>query len=248
MNDELDRKRQRVAATSGGGETPSSMESDSARRGPEHGIREGAGGDQPPSRDTRPDRATRFIETTLGILSYSELAPLLAERVLRVEARIYGRDFDDRTLDENLLSELHKLICGDLVPEWAGKWRAIEVRVGNLEPPAPHKIPILMREYGADLLARWPDASSGLSHLTLECLAFAEGRFLTIHPFTDFNGRTTRLFLLEILRRLDLPRVVLAPESEADRQIYFQALEAADRANWQPLTSIWETRLINANP
>ena len=172
----------------------------------------------------------------------------MAERVLRVEARIYGRDFEDHNLDERLLSELHGLICADLVPEWAGRWRSIEVRVGNLEPPLPHKIPILMRDYGADLSARWPAASASLSHLTLECLAFAEGCFLTIHPFTDFNGRTIRLFLLEILRRLDLPRVVLAPESDADRQSYFQALESADRADWQPLTTIWETRLINANP
>lgn len=248
MSDELDRERQRVAATPGGGEIPAPMEGDSSRCGTEHGIREGAGGDQPPPRDTRPDRATRFIETALGTLSYSELAPILAERVLRVEARIYGGDFEGRNLDEHLLSELHGLMCADLVPDWAGKWRAIEVRVGNLEPPLPHKIPVLMRDYGADLSARWPDASAGLSHLTLECLAFAEGRFLTIHPFTDFNGRTIRLFLLEILRRLDLPRVVLAPESEAERQSYFQALEAGDRADWQPLTSIWETRLINANP
>jgi len=248
MTNELDRERQCVAATPGGGEIPAAMEGDSSRRGPEHGVREGAGGDQSPPRDTRPDRATRFIETALGTLAYSEVAPILAERVLRAEARIYGRDFEGRELDERLLSELHELICADLVPDWAGKWRAIEVRVGNLEPPVPHKIPVLMREYGADLSARWPDASAGLSQLTLECLAFAEGRFLTIHPFTDFNGRTIRLFLLEILRRLDLPRVVLAPESEVDRQSYFQALEAADRADWQPLAAIWETRLINATP
>jgi len=85
MNDELDRQRQCVAATPGGGETPAPMEGHPSRRGPEHGVREGAGGDLPPPRDTRPDRATRFIETALGTLAYSELAPILAERVLRVE-------------------------------------------------------------------------------------------------------------------------------------------------------------------
>jgi len=36
------------------------------------------------------------------------------------------------------------------------------------------------------------------------------------HSFQDFNGRTIRLFLLELLRRLDSPRVVLAVESSAD--------------------------------
>lgn len=103
-----------------------------------------------------------------------------------------------------------------------------------------------MRNYGADLLARWPAASAVVGDLTLELLAFAEGRFLTIHPFQDFNGRTIRLFLLELLRRLDLPRVVLAPESESGRQVYFQALEAADRSDWQPLVAIWQSRFTTA--
>ena len=35
-----------------------------------------------------------------------------------------------RPLDESLLTEFHARICGDLTPEWAGKWRAVEVTVG----------------------------------------------------------------------------------------------------------------------
>ena len=37
---------------------------------------------------TRPPHATRFVETTQGILSYAQLAPLLAERVLNVQEDI----------------------------------------------------------------------------------------------------------------------------------------------------------------
>ena len=37
---------------------------------------------------TQPPHAIRFIETTQGVLSYSRLAPLLAERVLKV-ARLF---------------------------------------------------------------------------------------------------------------------------------------------------------------
>ncbi len=74
----------------------------------------------------------------------------------------------------------------------------------------------------------------------------AEGRFLTIHPFRDFNGRTIRLFLSELLRRLDLPEVDLAPESDEDRQRYFSALEAADERDWQPLMAVWNARLTTS--
>lgn len=83
------------------------MGGDSSGRRPEHGIRERTGGVEPTSRDTRPDRATRFIETSHGILSYSEIAPLLAERVLLVETSIYCGKFENRTLDELLAAEFY---------------------------------------------------------------------------------------------------------------------------------------------
>ena len=60
--------------------------------------------------------------------------------------------------------------------------------------------------------ARWEDAAATPGPRTLEFLAFAEGRFLTIHPFRDFNGRTIRLVLRELLRRLDFLRIHLEPE------------------------------------
>jgi hypothetical protein len=46
---------------------------------------------------TPPGGATRYVQTTRGLLSYSQLAPLLAERVLRVErgiaAGVFGTQF-----------------------------------------------------------------------------------------------------------------------------------------------------------
>lgn len=245
MSDDLDREHPPMAPAPDDGKTPPPLAGHSSGCGPEHGLRAGASGTAPPARNTRPDRPTRFLETTRGILAYSEIAPLLAERVLRVEAALYQTEFDSWPLDERLAAEFHRRICQDLVPDWAGRWRTIGVSVGNLSPPPPHQVPLLMRDYGADLQARWMAAVATTGDVTLELLAFAEGRFLSMHPFQDFNGRTIRLFLLELLRRLDLPRVTLAPEAETDRQTYFQALEAADRANWQPLMQIWQNRFTH---
>jgi len=160
-----------------------------------------------------------------------------------VEASLLAGEYAERPLDEWLVLDLHRRICGDLVPAWAGKWREIEVSVGRLRPAAPHLLPVLMRDYALDLQARWEGASREPSELTLELLAFAEGRFLTVHPFPDFNGRTIRLWLIEILRRLDLPVTTLAAEGDAERAIYFRALEAADELRWEPLMDVWRTRL-----
>jgi len=131
MPDDLDRNHQPVASASGRGETPPPVAGDSIGRSPEHGLRAGAGGDSPPARDTRPDRATRFIETSRGILAYSELTPLLGERVLRLETAIYRVEFASCPLDERLPAEFHRRICDDLVPNWASRWRTIEIRVGH---------------------------------------------------------------------------------------------------------------------
>lgn len=244
---DLDPKHQPLAPPSGGDQTASPLGSHPGGCGTEHGLRgrASAGGDD--SRNTRPDHATRWIETTRGILSYEQIAPLLAERVALAEAALYNDTFAASQLDEHLVLDLHARLGGDLVPDWAGRWRDIEVSVGKLRPPPPHEVPQAMKNYAADLDVRWHDAAATLSELTLEYLAFAEGRFLTIHPFRDFNGRTIRLFLLELLRRLDLPRVVLAPESDAARATYFAALEAADHLDWRPLMDIWRTRFQHAD-
>jgi CRISPR-associated endonuclease/helicase Cas3 len=79
--------------------------------------------------------------------------------------------------------------------------------------------------------------------LLLETLAFAEGRLRFIHPFSDFNGRATRLLLAEILRRQELPPVKLAPTNDTARRNYISALEPADRLDWMPLTKLWQERL-----
>ena len=72
------------------------------------------------------------------------------------------------------------------------------------------------------------------------------GREAFIHPFTDFDGRTIRPFLRELLRRLDFPRVILEPDTDAGRAACFTALEAADRRDFQPLVDLWRDRLAHA--
>ena len=240
---ELDRKSQPLATASTGSEAAPLLGGDPAGCGAEHGLRGRAGVSGADSRDTRPDHATRNIETTRGVLSYAELAPLLADRVAVVEAAIVAGEFAASPVDDHFILHLHRRICGDLVPEWAGKWRDIEVQVGNLRPAPWHQLPVLMRDYTLDLQARWAAASSSLSSLTLELLAFAEGRFLTIHPFRDFNGRTIRLLLTEIVRRLELPKLTLTAEGDEARRAYFLALEAADQMDWTPLVHLWQQRI-----
>ena len=189
--------------------------------------------------------STRYIETTRGVLSYSELAPLLAERVLDLEQRIAAAEFDSCSLDERFILTLHSGIAADLLPDMAGRWRLTEVRIRDHHPPAAHKLPSLMKDYSEDLIARLSRLSAEFNEFFLETLAFAEGKLLSIHPFLDFNGRVTRLFLRELLRRLELPPVDLVPLGTSSEPDYFDALQAADRLDWGPLSEFWRFRFLN---
>lgn len=200
---------------------------------------------------TPPGGAIRFIQTTRGLLSCLQLAPLLAERVLRVETVIASGGYAAQELGGDLILGLHSAIAGDLVPEWAGRWRDAEVRVGEHHPPPPYRVPLLTRDYSEDLRIRLENASGKMDDLLLELLAFAEGRLLSIHPFNDFNGRGARLFLRELIRRLNLPPVDLVPADDAGRPSYFAALHAGDGNDWRPLMKTWEQRFERfdeANP
>lgn len=224
-----------------GGKGPAALATHPAQRGAEHGLRGRAGEPGDSGSAARPPaHATRYLETTSGRLSYAELAPLLAARVLEVEQDIEHGRFDDRVLDDGLILDLQRRLCDELVPAFLG-WRRIDVMVGSHTAPEHFRVPMLMREYSRDLAARLEHAAAA-DALQLEALAFAEGRLLSIHPFADFNGRITRLFLRLMLRQLDLPGLDLLP-SPAATDAYLAALAAGDRCDWRPLMAIWVQRL-----
>lgn len=98
----------------------------------------------------------------------------------------------------------------------------------------------------ADLETRLASPIAGQSDQTARDLAFAEGRFLYIDPFEDFNGRVTRLFLFELLHRMDLPIMDTATRTPEEKDRYLEALGAYDRNDPRPLVAIWKRRIAMA--
>lgn len=241
---ELDRSHQALAQPVTGGTTATGAGESAAQGSAKHGLRGRTGGSGDAGSRTQPPRAaTRYVDTTLGILSYTELAPHLALRVEQTQYAIRQGEFDGRPLDERLFLDLHQRVCGELTPVFAGRWRTQEVVVGHHHPPLPQLITLAMREYVLDLHARINALPNETNDLLLELLAFTEGRLLSIHPFTDFNGRTARVFIDWLTRHLELPDVDPTPDEGAATEQYLAALRAADQHNWQPLMAIWRERL-----
>ncbi len=235
-----------VAEPTRGGAPEAASGGDPIPRGQFNGHGRGASGRGLDSPTTRaPFAATRCIETRYGILTYQELAPLLAEEVGKIEFEISKRKFAAFSI-ENLLLELHRRLCADLLPNMAGRWRTCDVRVGDHVPPTYWRVRVLMREFAADVEARICAPQEVGQKRALQDLAFAEGRFLHIHPFEDFNGRVARLFLFELLLRMNLPVVETATCSPEEKSGYLKALRAYDRNEPRLLQAIWERRFQKA--
>ncbi len=240
---ELDRGDTALAEAPAAGAAPDSPCPPAAQGGAEHGVRGGTGGSAGAGTGTRPTHAaTRYLTTTLGVLSYAELAPHLGKRVEAVQKAIEDGEFDGRALTEGLFLDLHRRICGELTPDFAGRWRSKDVVVSDHEPPPHYQVAQHMREYARDLQARLQSLPPEPDERWLEALAFAEGRLLSIHPFADFNGRVTRVFIDLLTRRLRLPDVDPTPDPGEPTQRYLRALRAADKNNWRPLMDIWRER------
>lgn len=136
----------------------------------------------------------------------------------------------DITIDDIL--HLHKLTTAGLLPdEKSGNWRTGPVYIVSYKngkqtvkytAPAADKVALSLSE----LLAWLNGPAKELSPVIVAALLHLE--FVSIHPFADGNGRTTRLLTLLYLglRNYDF-KGVLVPDNYyiADRPAYYVAIE-----------------------
>lgn len=132
------------------------------------------------------------------------------------------------------LFELHRILAGEVMDQGeAGRYRTINVRVGNYVPPIADDVSRLMFE----LLDWWNRHAGELSPVLSS--AILHYRFEAVHPFADGNGRTGRaLALWELYRRgFDTHHIFSVDEYYwEDRPRYYSAL-AAVRESGEDLTA-----------
>jgi len=140
-----------------------------------------------------------------------------------------------RVKEEHILN-LHKDITKETLenPEWEGKYRKIQVYVGNritgeiiFMPPSPEEVPSLMKNFikwlnSEEALKLHPVLVAGISHYEL----------VRIHPFVDGNGRTARVIatLILYIREFDIKRFfALDDYYDSDRRAYYSALKSVNQ-------------------
>lgn len=128
------------------------------------------------------------------------------------------------------IRQIHSLVCkGD---RRAGAYRTVNVMAAgtNYRYPDAVKVPDLMAEFG-DWLSQ---ADTHPLH-PVEIAAEIHARCVTIHPFTDGNGRVARLLMNLHLLRTGYP---LAVVKAAERAAYIEAVVAWQSGNSAPLLAM----------
>ncbi|MEX0996546.1 MAG: Fic family protein [Flavobacteriaceae bacterium] len=121
---------------------------------------------------------------------------------------------------ESKLLSIHGLILRGILPEDAGVYRSVQVMIQGSRhmPPQPYLVSKQMEDFFI-----WYETNKNVLHPVLLAAEMHE-RLVTIHPFIDGNGRTSRLVMnLELLRH---GYVIANIKGDYDsRMRYYEALE-----------------------
>lgn len=128
------------------------------------------------------------------------------------------------------IRQTHSLICkGD---RQAGTYRTGNVMAAgpNYRYPDALQLPDLMADFG-DWLTQ-PSLNQDAPSHPVEIATEIHARLVTLHPFTDGNGRTAHLLMNLHLLRTDYPIAIIPA---ADRAAYIEAVVAWQTGNPHPL-------------
>lgn len=195
------------------------------------------------AKSTKPKGATSFKETAFGILPRSKVIPLEAEGIKKALQYIIRLSEKKAKITPNLIQDIHKEAFGFIFPDWAGKFRTVDVTVGEHEPPHYSQITVLVKNLCDDLEERLkhipsPEHEEQFLAEVISLLAWFQHHFVWIHPFKDYNGRIARLLTNLLVLNFGLPALEIKAETGQDRQRYIKSMKAADNYDHSKLESL----------
>nr|WP_294861743.1 Fic family protein [uncultured Fluviicola sp.] len=144
------------------------------------------------------------------------------EAINHGEAIHYVKDLVSKNsiLTKRELLGLHNLILRGINQEEAGRYRRIQVMIQGSShlPPAPYLVEKQMEDYFI-----WYERNRSLLHPVVLAAEMHE-RLVTIHPFIDGNGRTSRLIMNMILLQHGFVIANIKGDNTS-RYAYYEALD-----------------------
>ena len=141
------------------------------------------------------------------------------------EAEAHQRVFFDmlsyrKDLSLQVVLYWHKKLFEETKPDIAGQIRrhGVSITGSKFTPPSPVELNPLLRQF-----FRWYNRSKASMH-PVELAALVHLKFVTVHPFSDGNGRISRLMMNFILNKHGYPMLNIEYKG---RRSYYSALERA---------------------
>ncbi|KOC63330.1 Adenosine monophosphate-protein transferase FICD like protein [Habropoda laboriosa] len=122
--------------------------------------------------------------------------------------------------------EIHMRVLGHVDPVQGGQFRRTQVYVGGHVPPGPGDIHYLMEEF-----TLWLNSERAIRMHPVRYAALAHYKLVHIHPFSDGNGRTSRLLMNMILMQAGYPPVIIHKQH---RHTYYENLRIANTGDIRP--------------
>ena len=154
-----------------------------------------------------------------------------AKGIVKAELYILGLD-TEVDISTTLILDIHKIAFGELY-DWAGKWRNVNVTVGQLIPPEPAHIIHLMYQFIDNLT--YKISISKTKDEIVETLIYTHYEFIRIHPFNNGNGRTGRLLMNLVALKSGYKPIELYKRKGESRKVYIQSMQQADKGNFELL-------------
>ena len=186
---------------------------------------------------TRRETAEVIERGISAVISGKPLKDLLEARN-HAEALDFIKDLAKKRKGQQFITEedicaTHKIILSGINDDWAGTYRqtAVFIKGSNAEFPPPKKVPILMKDF-----INWLKGQQ--ENHPVRIAADAHFKFVSIHPFIDGNGRTTRLLMNLILIMNGYPMAIIQNEERSDYLATFDVARIEN--NIQPLYDLVE--------
>ena len=194
-------------------------------------------------KSTKPKSSTSYRDTSFGILPREKIVILERKGIKKAQEYIIKVNNQKAEITPKLILDIHKEGFGFIFPKWAGKFRTIDVTVGEYEPPHYSRIQELVKILCDDLIERLKHLPSSQNEEVflgeiISLLAWFQHQVVWIHPFQDYNGRIARLLTNLLLLNLGFPILTIRADTGQDRNRYVEAMKAADQHNFSKLEDI----------
>lgn len=173
-------------------------------------------------------------DNLLGLTDKSLINEYEVKGIAKAELYVFGLD-TEIDISTTLVLSIHKKAFEELY-DWAGKWRNVNVTVGQLIPPEPAQIIHLMYQFIDNL--NFKMSVSKTQDEIVETLIYAHYEFVKIHPFNNGNGRTGRLLMNLITMKFGYKPLELYKREGESRKMYIKAMQEADKGNFDLLDSL----------